>query len=121
MVRAIEIPLMNAGYLTKLTTDEKSKVSNPGLRIKGKLSFRGKQKAAEYYEALKEAPTDPFGFAQFRAMASVSESYGIVHAPQMLRWYVSKHNKLLCLYVIVHNLMTPLHAPNISYRLHYIF
>ena len=88
MIRAIEVPLMNAGYLDKLTAVSGTKiVINPGIRIAGKLSFRGKQKAGEYYNAIIENEDGNFAFDDFRAMLSISEPFGVVHSQETLHWY----------------------------------
>jgi len=88
MVRAIEIPLMNAGYIDKPTDNRKANFPNPGIHLKGQLSFRGMQKAAEYRDLLRDnsSSNSPFGFEDFRAMCSLSEPLGIVHSDETLHW-----------------------------------
>lgn len=88
MVRAIEIPLMNAGYIDKPTGNSRANFPNPGIHLKGQLSFRGMQKAAEYRTLLrdKDTPDAPFGFEDFRAMCSISEPMGIVHGHETMHW-----------------------------------
>ena len=87
MIRAIEVPLLNAGYLDKLTSVSGPKiVINPGIRIAGELSFRGRQKASEYFKAIIENEEGNLSFHDYRAMASISEPYGIVHSQEMLHW-----------------------------------
>lgn len=88
MVRAIEIPLINAGYIDKPMDDKKANFPNPGIHLKGQLSFRGMQKAEEYWALLrdKNTPETPFGFEDFRAMCSISEPLGVVHGQETIHW-----------------------------------
>ena len=84
MIRAIELPLINAGYLDKPTQSLRSIFPNPGIRLKGQLSFRGQQKAAEYHAALCDKDTVGFGFEDYRAMRSISAPLGVVLAQETL-------------------------------------
>ena len=95
MCKAIEVPLMNAGYLEKPTISTKSSIPVAGIRINNKLSFRGKQKALEYYNELKEHDDIPFSFVDYRAMKSKSSELGINHDVQSTNWYVYMY---ICIY-----------------------
>lgn len=86
MCKAIEVPLMNAGYLDKPSISTKSSVPVPGIRINNKLSFRGKAKAFEYYHEIKEHDDIPFSFVDYRAMCSKSSELGINHEVKTTNW-----------------------------------
>lgn len=63
MIHAVEIPLVDAGYLDGMDTidatkgayaEARAQVPQSGIRVGDRLSFRGMQKAVEYLEALSE-------------------------------------------------------------------
>jgi hypothetical protein len=64
-----------SGIHAKRTTQ-----TNPssGIRINNKLSFRGKQKAGEYFERLDEDGDGYLTFDDFRAMISLTDPNGLV-------------------------------------------
>lgn len=57
-----------------------------GIRINGKLSFRGLEKASEYFDRLDEDNDGLLGFGDFRALTSITQPYGVVHNPEYLDW-----------------------------------
>jgi hypothetical protein len=58
-----------------------------GIRINDKLSFRGKEKAEEYFHILDENQNNHLGFKDFRAMQSVANGhFGVVHDSIHLNW-----------------------------------
>lgn len=68
LVAAIEQNLEENGY--KVTNKVYSGSMQNGIRIHGKLSFRGCDKAEEYYNVLDEKKEDYLNFLDFRGMKS---------------------------------------------------
>lgn len=90
-LKAVEESLAELGY-TVDTNDVKvaRRQAQTGIRIGGKLSFRGKQMAAEYFAYLDEDKDGYLGWADLRAMRSLAEGacnrLGLVHEPAFLSW-----------------------------------
>lgn len=65
LVMAIEQNLRSHGY-DFLKNDYKPPPLQPGIRIKGELSFRGKKKSRELFARLDEDNDDKLQFEDFR-------------------------------------------------------
>lgn len=58
-----------------------------GIRMNHRLSFRGKEKAEEYFHILDENKKNHLIFKDFRAMQSVANGiFGVVHDKIHLNW-----------------------------------
>jgi len=75
LVRSIEHTLVEEGYMAFVDTlayqDRQGKGGQrpppqPGIRIRGKLSFRGRDMAAEYFDYLDEDGDGYLTFSDFR-------------------------------------------------------
>lgn len=90
-LRAVEQSLADLGYAVD-TQDVKAAKGQPqtGIRIKGELSFRGRQMAAQYFALLDEDKDGFLSWDDMRAMRSLAEgattSLGLLHSPPYLHW-----------------------------------
>ena len=90
-LQAVEQSLADLGY-TVDTQDVKAAKGQPqtGIRIKGELSFRGRQMAAQYFALLDEDKDGFLSWDDMRAMRSLAEgtttSMGLLHSPPYLHW-----------------------------------
>lgn len=64
----------------------KPKLPQSGIRINHQLSFRGKEKATEYFKIIDEDNDGLLSFEDFRAMKSLVKRDGIVHEPEYLEF-----------------------------------
>ena len=64
-------------------------VPQPGIRINGSLSFRGRQQCSELYDRLDEDCDGLIGYDDIRSMRSLSSPLGLVTDPTLKSWYTS--------------------------------
>lgn len=69
---------------TTHSTISAAKKPQSGLQIGGKLSFRGKMKAAEYFDELDEDKDGYLTFGDFRAIECVTQSKSFLHTDEYL-------------------------------------
>jgi len=90
-LKAVDERLADLGY----TVDSKDvkamkRQAQTGIRIKGKLSFRGRQMAAEYFDFLDQNRDGYLGWEDLRAMRSLAEGatnrFGFLHEPEYMSW-----------------------------------
>lgn len=74
-LRATEFILVDMGYLDPQTLRGHVAAPRPGIRIRGALSDRGRQKAAELFDRLDEDGDGGMTFDDFRAMKSLKHPY----------------------------------------------
>ena len=74
-LRATEFILMDMGYLEPEEKRKHISVPRPGIRIRGELSFRGKQKAEELFDRLDEDGEGGLTLEAFRSMKSLKFPY----------------------------------------------
>ena len=67
-LKAVEFVLIDQGYLDPNEAAHKVIVPKSGIRINGKLSFRGKEKTAELFHRLDEDRLGRIGFEEYRSM-----------------------------------------------------
>lgn len=85
MVQSVDASLLELGYQVQNPGGENI-VPQTGIRLHDQLSFRGKQKAEEYF---KFADTDRDGLLNFediRAMKAFSNEKGLAHTPEFSNW-----------------------------------
>lgn len=85
LIAAIEDHLKENGYLLTDKQNWNSKTTASGIRIKDKLSFRGREKASEFFDKLDEMKTGTLGFPDIRAMHSLNSKSGFVHQLEYCR------------------------------------
>jgi len=94
---ALEQSLEALGYtISRSSTKSAQAAPQSGIRIKGALSFRGKQMAAEYFALLDEDGDGYLSWEDMRAMRSFSlestsnpeggSGLGLVHDPEFSNW-----------------------------------
>lgn len=88
LVQAIEHNLKRKGYEF---TDHGyvPPIPQPGIRINGGLSFRGRQKCYELYDRLDEDKDGLVGYNDIRSMRALNSPMGLVHDPTLSTWYVT--------------------------------
>eukprot|EP01032_Pedospumella_encystans_P019065 gene19065-21685_t len=84
MIQGIDSTFQELGY----RIDSSNKSSNnfamqTGIRMKGQLSFRGKEKAAEYFDILDIDKDGHLNYEDFRAVEAFSNPYGFVDATEV--------------------------------------
>jgi hypothetical protein len=86
LVQAIEHNLKRKGY-EFADHGYIPPIPQPGIRIHGGLSFRGRQKCAELHDRLDEDGDGLVGYNDIRAMRSLSCPLGLVADPILSTWY----------------------------------
>lgn len=77
-LRATEFILLDTGYLDPEVQQRRSVVPRPGIRIRGELSFRGKEMTQELFRRLDEDGDGGMTFDDFRAMKSLKLPYSFL-------------------------------------------
>ena len=98
LIRSIDDSLAEDGYVidpinSDIILDPRQSSSiakqaggQTGIRINGVLSFRGQEKAEEYFQRMDEDGDGFLSFQDFRAMKACVHDYGIAHEPEYLDW-----------------------------------
>jgi hypothetical protein len=82
LIQSIDATFMEMGFRidNSVSVLKKKGAPSSGIRMKGKLSFRGKEKAEEYFDVMDLDRDGFLNFEDFRGMA-----YGIWHMPYTIR------------------------------------
>lgn len=84
-LRATEFILIDQGYLEPQSSRGRTIAPRPGIRINGKLSFRGQEMAAELFRRLDEDGDGCVTFDDFRAMKSLKDQYSLLSRHEFSR------------------------------------
>ena len=85
-LHAVEYILIDQGFLDPNEGFQRVVVPKSGIRINGKLSFRGQEKAREMFDRLDERSTGGLGFEEYRTMKSLKHPYDFVHQQEWSSW-----------------------------------
>jgi hypothetical protein len=77
MIMALDTNFRELGYQVDSTVDvtKKRLLPQTGIRIKGELSFRGKEKAAEYFDCIDADHDNQLNYEDFRGTSYTAAKY----------------------------------------------
>eukprot|EP01036_Dinobryon_divergens_P026604 gene26604-35276_t len=96
MVESIDVSLIDMGYPLQPTVGLRNKSSGKtaalnGIRINNELSFRGLDKASEYFSVVDNDKDGLLCYQDFIAMKAFSSKEGIVHDSEYSSWHAWRH------------------------------
>ncbi len=85
MIESVDASLLDLGYQVQ-NPGGKNVVPQTGIRMHNKLSFRGKQKAEEYFQFVDNDRDGLLNFEDIRSMKAFSNTKGLVHHSEFSNW-----------------------------------
>lgn len=85
LVESVDASLLDLGYQVE-NPGGKDIVPQTGIQIHNKLSFRGRQKAEEYFKYVDNDNDGLLNFEDIRSMKAFSNEKGLVHQPEFTNW-----------------------------------
>mmetsp|Transcript_746 Transcript_746/g.1286 ORF Transcript_746/g.1286 Transcript_746/m.1286 type:complete len:822 (-) Transcript_746:261-2726(-) len=85
LIQSIDTTFLEMGFKIDNSTNvtKKKAPPNSGIRMKGKLSFRGKEKAEEYFDLMDVDNDGLLNFQDFRAIRGFSDPFGLTNATEV--------------------------------------